>query len=96
MNWLLEPLQFSFIVRGLLASLIVGLVCPIIGTYIVLRGMSFLGDALAHAILPGIVIAFLLGWPLAVGALIAGIGTAIAIGLVTERGQVKELSLIHI
>lgn len=96
MNWLLEPLQFSFIVRGLLASLIVGLVCPIIGTYIVLRGMSFLGDALAHAILPGIVIAFLLGWPLAVGALIAGIGTAIAIGLVTERGQVKEDTAIGV
>ena len=96
MNWLLEPLQFSFIVRGLLASLIVGIVCPIIGTYIVLRGMSFLGDALAHAVLPGIVIAFLLGWPLAVGALIAGIGTAIAIGLVTERGQVKEDTAIGV
>jgi ABC-type Mn2+/Zn2+ transport system permease subunit len=96
MNWLLEPLQYTFIVRGLLASLIVGLVCPIIGTYIVLRGMSFLGDALAHAILPGIVIAFLLGWPLAVGALIAGIGTAIAIGLVTERGQVKEDTAIGV
>jgi len=96
MNWLFEPLQYTFIVRGLLASLIVGLVCPIIGTYIVLRGMSFLGDALAHAILPGIVIAFLLGWPLAVGALIAGIGTAIAIGLVTERGQVKEDTAIGV
>ncbi len=96
MNWLLEPLQFSFIVRGLLASLIVGIVCPIIGTYIVLRGMSFLGDALAHAVLPGIVIAFLLGWPLALGALIAGIGTAIAIGLVTERGQVKEDTAIGV
>lgn len=96
MNWLLEPLQYTFIVRGLLASLIVGLVCPIIGTYIVLRGMSFLGDALAHAILPGIVIAFLLGWPLAIGALIAGIGTAIAIGLVTERGQVKEDTAIGV
>lgn len=96
MNWLLEPLQYTFIVRGLLAALIVGIVCPVIGSYIVLRGMSFLGDALAHAILPGIVLAFLLDWPLAVGALIAGIGTAVAIGFVTEQGQVKEDTAIGV
>lgn len=96
MNWLLEPLQYTFIVRGLLAALIVGIVCPVIGSYIVLRGMSFLGDALAHAILPGIVLAFLLDWPLAVGALIAGVGTAVAIGFVTEQGQVKEDTAIGV
>lgn len=96
MTWLLEPLQYSFILRGLLASLIVGIVCPVVGTYIVLRGMSFLGDALSHAILPGVVIAFFIGWPLAIGALIAGLGTALAIGFVTERGQVKEDTAIGV
>jgi manganese/iron transport system permease protein len=61
LDWLLEPLQFSFILRALIASAIVGVVCSVLGTYIVLRGMAFFGDALAHTILPGVVIAFLLG-----------------------------------
>ena len=59
----------------------VGVVCSILGCYVVLRGMTFLGDALAHTILPGVVIAFLIGWPLAVGALIVGILAALGIGL---------------
>ncbi|MGD8760197.1 MAG: metal ABC transporter permease, partial [Anaerolineales bacterium] len=63
LTWLAEPLQHAFMVRGLLASMIVGVVCPILGTYVVLRGMAFLGDALAHIILPGVVVAFMLGWP---------------------------------
>lgn len=59
-NWLLEPLQYGFVTRALLAAVIVGIVCPVVGTYIVLRGMAFLGDALAHTILPGVVAAYLL------------------------------------
>jgi ABC-type Mn2+/Zn2+ transport system permease subunit len=96
LDWLLEPLQYSFIVRALLAAIMVGIVCPVIGTYIVLRGMAFLGDALAHIILPGVVIAFLLGWPLAVGALLMGIAAAISIGALTERGLLKEDTAIGV
>ena len=59
LDWILDPLSYSFIVRGLLASVMVGIVCAVLGTYVVLRGMAFLGDALAHTILPGVVIAFL-------------------------------------
>jgi len=55
-NTLLEPLQYGFIVRAILASVIVGVVCSIVGTFIVLRGMAFFGDALAHAILPGVAV----------------------------------------
>lgn len=95
-DWLLEPLQYSFIVRALLAAIMVGVVCPVIGTYIVLRGMAFLGDALAHIILPGVVIAFLLGWPLAVGALVMGIAAAVSIGALTERGLLKEDTAIGV
>ncbi len=95
-DFLLEPLQFSFIVRALAAAAIVGVVCSILGTYVVLRGMAFFGDALAHTILPGIVIAFLLGWPLAVGALIFGILTALGIGLLTDRGYLKEDTAIGV
>ncbi len=96
MNWLLEPLQFSFIVRALVAAVIVGVVCSVLGTYVVLRGMAFFGDALAHTILPGVVIAFLLGWPLAVGALIFGVLTALGIGVLTDRGLLKEDTAIGV
>jgi len=96
MNWLLEPLQYDFIVRALLAAIIVGIVCSILGTYIVLRGMAFLGDAMSHTILPGVVIAFFLGWPLAVGALIMGVITALGIGVLTRRAALKEDTAIGV
>ncbi len=96
MDWLLDPLQFNFIIRALLAALVVGIVCSVLGTYVVLRGMAFFGDALAHTILPGVVIAFLLGWPLAIGALIFGVLTAVGIGALTDRGTLKEDTAIGV
>jgi ABC-type Mn2+/Zn2+ transport system permease subunit len=96
MAWFLDPLQFSFIVRALIAAVIVGVVCSVLGTYVVLRGMAFFGDALAHTILPGVVIAFLLGWPLAVGALVMGILAALGIGVLTDRGALKEDTAIGV
>ena len=96
LNWLWEPLQFSFILRALTAAVVVGVVCSVLGTYVVLRGMAFFGDALAHTILPGVVIAFLIGWPLAVGALIFGILTALGIGMLTDRGLLKEDTAIGV
>ena len=96
MDWLIEPLTYSFIVRGLLASIIVGIVCSVLGTYVVLRGMAFFGDALAHTILPGVVVAFLLGWPLALGALMMGILTAVGIGALSSQGMVKEDTAIGV
>ena len=88
--WLAEPLQYAFMTRGLLAALIVGIICPVLGAYVVLRGMAFFGDALAHIILPGVVIAYLLGWPLGVGALITGVLAAIGIGALSQRREIKE------
>ena len=96
MAWLLDPLQFSFFVRALVAAVAVGIVCSVLGTYVVLRGMAFFGDALAHTILPGVVIAFLLGWPLALGALIVGVLAALGIGVLTERGTLKEDTAIGV
>ena len=96
MAWLLDPLQFSFIVRALIAAVVVGVVCSVLGTYVVLRGMAFFGDALAHTILPGVVIAFLLGWPLAVGALVMGILAALGIGALTERAALQEDTAIGV
>ena len=96
LSWLAQPFNYAFMVRGLGASMIVGIVCPILGTYVVLRGMAFLGDALAHIILPGVVIAFLLGWPLAAGALIVGVLAALAIGAISKRAEIKEDAAIGI
>lgn len=96
LDWLLEPLQYGLIQRALLAAVMVGIVCAVLGTYIVLRGMAFLGDALAHTILPGVVVAYLLGLPLALGALVMGILTALGIGFLTDQGIVKEDTAIGI
>jgi ABC-type Mn2+/Zn2+ transport system permease subunit len=93
---LIEPLGYGFVLRALLAAIVVGIVCSVLGTYIVLRGMAFFGDALAHTILPGVVAAFLLGWPLAIGALIMGILTALGIGALTSRGMLKEDTAIGV
>lgn len=95
-GWLLEPLSYGFMLRGLLASVMVGIICSVLGTYVILQGMAFFGDALSHAILPGVVIAYLAGWPLALGALGFGILAAIGIGALSQRGQVREDTAIGI
>ncbi|MCS7179220.1 MAG: metal ABC transporter permease [Anaerolineae bacterium] len=94
MGWLLEPLAYPFIVRGLLAAILIGGVCAVLGTYVTLRGMAFFGDALAHAILPGVAVAYLARWPLSAGALAAGILAAAAIGYLQHR--VREDTAIGI
>lgn len=96
MTVLTDPLTYSFFSRALFAAVMVGVVCSILGTFIILRGMAFLGDALAHTILPGVVVAFLLGWPLTIGALVMGIITALAIGAVTQQGVLKEDTAIGV
>src|SRR5258706_10931487 len=58
-NALLQPLQYEFMQRGMIAAVLVGIVCAVVGTYVVLRGMAFFGDALAHTILPGIALGYL-------------------------------------
>ena len=93
---ILQPLQYAFMVRGLLASVMVGMLCAVMGTYVVLRGMAFLGDAMAHAILPGVAIAFLLHGNLLVGAIIAAVIIALSIGLFSKGGVVKEDTAIGI
>jgi ABC-type Mn2+/Zn2+ transport system permease subunit len=95
-TWFIEPFSYAFMGRALWASLVVGIVCPILGTYVVLRGMAFFGDALAHIILPGVVIAFVLGWPIVAGALIVGILAALLIGAISRRAAIKEDAAIGV
>lgn len=96
LEWLLSPLSYTFMQRGLLAALMVGVLCSIIGCYVVLRSMAFLGDAMAHAILPGVAVAYLFQGNLTIGALVAAILVALGIGLFTREGTIKEDTAIGI
>lgn len=95
-NWLLEPLTYGFMQRGLAASVMVGVLCAVMGTYVVLRGMAFLGDAISHAILPGIAIAYILDGSLLIGALAAAGAVAVGIGFFSRKGNLKEDTAIGI
>ncbi len=96
MNFLLEPLAYQFMQRGLAASVIVGVLCAVMGTYVVLRGMAFLGDAMAHAILPGVAIAYIFQGDLLIGAGVAAVIVALSIGFFSKEGTVKEDTAIGI
>jgi ABC-type Mn2+/Zn2+ transport system permease subunit len=96
MSWLTDPFNLGFMQRALVASLIVGILCAVVGCYIVLRSMAFLGDALAHAILPGVAIAFLVGGNLLVGALVAAVVVAVGISYISRTGIVREDTAIGI
>ncbi len=100
MDWLLDPLAHPFMVRALAAAVLVGAVCAVLGCYVVLRGMAFFGDALAHAVLPGVALGYLLGggtrgelfwWGLGTGVLVA-----LGIGAVGRATQVKQDTAIGI
>ncbi len=93
---LLQPLSYGFMQRGLAAALMVGVLCAIIGCYVVLRSMAFLGDALAHAVLPGVALAYLLRGNLLIGALAAAVAVALGIGLFSRRGTLREDTAIGI
>jgi len=99
-TFLLEPLQYAFMVRGLIAAGMVGIVCAIVGTYVVLRGMAFFGDALAHAILPGVAVGYLVGEgaraPLFWWALITAILSSLGIGAISRSTKIKEDTAIGI
>lgn len=95
-DFLLAPLAYSFMQRGMLAALMVGVLCAVLGCYVVLRSMAFLGDAMAHAVLPGVAIAYLLGGNLLFGALAAALVVALAIGFFSRKGAIKEDTAIGI
>ena len=78
-EWLIEPLQFGFMQRALLVSLVAGLVCAVLSCWVTLIGWSLLGDAVSHAVLPGVVLAYVLGMPFSVGAFLFG---SLAVGLI--------------
>jgi manganese/iron transport system permease protein len=95
-SWLTEPFALGFMQRSLIASIMVGVVCSVVGCYVVLRSMAFLGDALAHAILPGVAVAYLVGANLLAGALVAGLLVAVGISYVSRSGTIREDTAIGV
>lgn len=96
MDALLEPLGFPFFQRSLVASAMVGLVCAVVGSYVVLKGLAFIGDALSHAAFPGVVAAFLTGVPYYVGAGAAAIGAAVAITWISRQARIRADTAIGV
>jgi manganese/iron transport system permease protein len=96
MDLILEPLGTTIFIRALVASALVGIVCAVVGTYVVLRGIAFIGDAIAHAGFPGVVAAYMIGIPFYLGAAVAAVSTALAIGWVTKRAGIRQDTAIGV
>ncbi len=97
---LLQPLQYPFMLRGMAAAVLVGIVCAVLGAYVVLRGMAFFGDALAHTILPGLAVGYLVGGgarePLFWWAMGTAVVSSLGIGAVSRTARIKEDTAIGI
>ena len=95
-DWLLEPLQYDFLVRALIVTGVAAIVCAVLSCWLVLIGWSLMGDAVSHAVLPGVVLAYVLGAPFALGALVFALIAVGAIGVVRATSRVKEDATIGI
>jgi manganese transport system permease protein len=91
---LLEPLRHEFMVRALLVSALVGGVCGLLSCFMTLKGWALMGDAVSHAVMPGVVLAYALGLPFALGAFVFGVGSVALIGFVKQKSRVKEDTVI--
>jgi manganese/iron transport system permease protein len=96
LDWIIIPLSYPFMQRALIVSVLVAAVCGVLSCYLVLKGWSLMGDAISHAVLPGIVLAYVVGLPLAVGAFAAGLACALFTGYLKENSRVKEDTVMGI
>jgi manganese/iron transport system permease protein len=88
-GFFVQPMTYGFMQRGLAAAVLIGIVCAVMGVFVVLKGLAFIGDAVSHAAFPGLVVAYIIGAPLYIGGAIAAVVTALAIGLVTRRTRLR-------
>lgn len=93
---LLEPFQFAFMVNALTISAIVAIPCALLSVFLVLKGWALMGDAMSHAVFPGIVLAYIIGLPLAIGAFIAGLFCAVATGYLDDNSRIKRDTIMGI
>jgi manganese transport system permease protein len=96
LQWLVTPLTFEFMQKAIGMSVLVGAVCSVLSCYMTLKGWALMGDAVSHAVLPGVVIAYVLGIPLAIGAFMFGLGAVASIGYIQSQTRVKEDTVIGI
>ena len=96
MGWVADPFHHPFMQRALIVSLLVAAVCAVLSCYLVLKGWSLMGDAISHAVLPGIVVAYVIGLPLVIGAFVAGLACALLTGYLKENSRVKEDTVMGI
>src|SRR5918994_6959261 len=96
MDWLTDPLALELFQRALLAAILMGGTCGAIGAYVVLRRLAFIGDALSHAVFPGVVLAYVAGLPIFAGAMVAGTITSVAIAIVSRGQRIREDTAIGI
>ncbi|MCP9821084.1 metal ABC transporter permease [Cyanobium sp. L1E-Cus] len=94
MTLLLEPLSHAFMVRALLVSALVGGSCGLLSCYMTLKGWALMGDAVSHAVMPGVVVAYSLGLPFSLGAFVFGVGSVALIGFVKQKSRIKEDTVI--
>ena len=95
-EWFSAPLQYGFMLKALWVSAFVGIVCAVLSCYITLKGWSLMGDALCHAVVPGVVVAYAVGIPFSVGAFLFGFGATVAIGYVKSKTRLKEDAVIGV
>jgi manganese transport system permease protein len=95
-SWLTDPLQYEFMQRALLVALVCGVVCAVLSCWLTLLGWSLMGDAVSHAVLPGVVLSYLVGAPFAVGAFLFGAGAVAGIGAVSRTTRIKEDAAIGV
>jgi manganese transport system permease protein len=93
-QWFTAPLQHEFMLKAILVSALVGVVCSALSCYMTLKGWALMGDAVSHAVMPGVVIAYILNIPFAIGAFVFGVGAAIAIGFIKAKTRIKEDTVI--
>ncbi|WP_439241306.1 metal ABC transporter permease [Lonepinella sp. BR2474] len=96
MNWFIEPLSYPFMQMALATAVVVAIVCAVLSCYLVLKGWSLMGDAISHAVLPGIVLAYVCGLPLMLGAFLSGLFCSLAIGYLKENSRIKEDTVMGI
>ncbi|CAM6284807.1 iron/manganese ABC transporter permease subunit SitD [Citrobacter sedlakii] len=96
LSTLLEPFQFDFMLNALAVSVIVAIPCALLSVFLVLKGWALMGDAMSHAVFPGIVLAYIVGMPLAIGAFIAGLFCAVATGFLDDNSRIKRDTIMGI
>jgi manganese transport system permease protein len=94
LQWFTAPLQYEFMLKAVLISGFVGMVCAVLSCYMTLKGWALMGDAVSHSVTPGIVLAYILHLPFAVGAFVFGVGSVLAIGFIQAKTRIKEDTVI--